>query len=122
MKNIFVLLLFIIMTGYAGAQSLSGTVTDSASHQTIPGVVVYIPQLKLGGTSDVNGAYKITLPNGTYEVEVELLGYATISRLISIKGDVTANFVMSLSSSSGKEVLITSMGNITTSLRSPFLF
>jgi iron complex outermembrane receptor protein len=120
MKNIFVLLLFILMAGYASAQTLSGTVTDSASHQTLPGVVVFIPQLKLGGTTDAKGNYKISpLPNGTYEVEVELLGYATINRRITIKGDVTANFVLTVSTSSGKEVLITALGNITSTLRSP---
>jgi iron complex outermembrane recepter protein len=102
------------------AQSLSGTITDSASHQTIPGAVVYIPELKLGSTSDLKGNYKISnLPNGTYQVEVEILGYATVSKQVSIRGDVTLNFAMSVSSSSTKEVIITALGNVTNQQRSP---
>ena len=120
MKNILVLLILLFATGYAGAQSLSGTVTDSASGQTIPGVAVYFPQLKLSSTTDAKGNYKISpLPNGTYTVEAEILGYATIYKQITINGDATLNFVMALSSSSGKEVVITALGNITTTQRAP---
>jgi iron complex outermembrane recepter protein len=105
---------------FIAAQSLSGTVTDSASHQTIPGTIVYLPQLKLGATTDVKGNYKISsLPKGTYEVEVEILGYATLTKQITIKGDVTLNFSLSVSSSTTKEVIITALGNVTNTLRSP---
>jgi len=102
------------------AQSLRGTVTDSSSHQTIPGAIVYIPQLKLGTQTDINGNYKIApLPNGTYDVEVEILGYATVTKQVTIKGHVTSNFAMAVSSASSKEVLITALGNVTNTLRSP---
>ncbi len=111
------LLMFINITM---AQSLSGTVTDSTSHQAIRGVIVYISQLKLGAATDAKGNYKITpLPNGTYEVEVQLLGYATITKQVTIKGEVTVNFAMVVSSSSTKEVVITSLGNVTNTQRSP---
>jgi len=111
------LLLFINVTI---SQSLSGNIADSATHQTIPGAIVYIPQLKLGATTNVKGNYKITsIPNGTYEVEVEILGYSTISKQVTIKGDVTINFTMAVSSSTTKEVVITALGNVTSIQRSP---
>ncbi|MGP8215481.1 MAG: TonB-dependent receptor [Bacteroidia bacterium] len=121
MKRPVILILSLLMfTDITMAQSLSGTVTDSASHQTIPGVVVYLPQLKLGGTTDANGNYKITsVPGGTYEVEVKILGYAIITKQVIIKGDVTANFSMAVSSASSNEVVITALGNITNIQRSP---
>ena len=121
MKKIITLMLsLLVFINITKAQSLSGTVTDSASHQTIPGAIVYIPQLKLGATTDAKGNYKITpLPNGTYEVEVEILGYATITKQVTIKGDVIRNFAMAVSSSSTKEVVITALGNVTNTQRSP---
>lgn len=120
MKNIFLLIGLFLCSLCLKAQSLSGTITDSVSHQTIPGAVVYIPQLKLGGTTDANGHYKISsLPKGVYEVEVEILGYATLTKQVNIRGDVTQNFAMSVSSSSTKEVVITALGNVTNQQRSP---
>lgn len=102
------------------AQSLSGKVTDSVSGQPIPGAVVYIPQLKIGTATDVNGLYKITsIPKGTYEVEVEILGYATVTKQVTVKDATTFNCTMGASSSSSNEVVITALGNITNVQRSP---
>jgi iron complex outermembrane recepter protein len=120
MKNILLLFSLLLCSLCIKAQSLSGTVTDSASHQTIPGAVVFIPELKLGATTDVKGNYKISpLPNGRYDVEVEILGYSTMIKQVTIKGDVTVNFAMGVSSSSEKEVVITALGNVTNTQRSP---
>jgi iron complex outermembrane recepter protein len=120
MKNIFLLLILLLCSFYIKAQSLSGTITDSATHQTIPGAAVYFPELKVGSTTDVKGNYKITqIPNGRYLVEVEILGYATITKQITLKGDVIQNFAMAVSSSSEKEVVITALGNVTNTQRSP---
>src|SRR5580658_8455148 len=106
MKNIFVLLILLLTASYVGAQSLSGTVSDSSNSQSIPGAVVYFPQLKLNATTDIKGYYKISpLPKGTYTVEVEILGYATVTKSVTINGDVTLNFPMIVSSASTKEVV-----------------
>lgn len=114
------IILSCIVSIYSSGQSLSGKVTDSVSHEGMPGVVVFFPQLQMEGTTDVNGNYKIShLPNGTHQVEIELLGYATITKRVTINGDVTLNFAMALSSSSSKEVVITALGNTTTLARSP---
>ncbi len=120
MKNIFLLFgLFLFSCGLA-AQSLSGKITDSATGQTIPGAVVYVPQLKLGASTDIKGNYKISpLPKGTYQVEVEILGYATVTQQVTIKGEVVLNFAMVVSSASAKEVVVTALGNATNVQRSP---
>jgi iron complex outermembrane receptor protein len=114
------LLFSLVTTLCLKAQSLSGNVFDTAAHQTVEGATVYFPQLKLGAVSDKKGNYKIApLPKGTYEVELEMLGYATLTRQITIKGDVTLNFALVGSSASLKEVIITSLGNATTLRRAP---
>jgi iron complex outermembrane recepter protein len=120
MKNIFILLILLLIANYAGAQSLCGTVSDSSNGQSIPGAVVYFPQLKLNATTDIKGYYKISpLPKGTYTVEVEILGYATVTKSVTINGDVTLNFPMIVSSASTKEVVVTALGNITIARRAP---
>jgi len=120
LKNIVLLIGLLLGIESIHAQSLSGNVTDSATNEPIPGAVVMFPQLKFGSTSDIKGNYKISnLPKGRYEVEVEFLGYSTITKQVTIKGNVTMNFSMATSTSSTQEVVITALGNVTNTKRSP---
>lgn len=120
MKQIILFPAFIFPVIWLGAQSLSGIVTDSVSHQTIEGAVVYLTQLKLGGVTDSNGYYKISpLPRGTFQVRVQMLGYVTVTKKITINGDVTLNFSMPVSSATSREVVITALGNTTSQQRAP---
>lgn len=102
------------------AQSLSGVVTDSSGHEAIYGAIVSIPQLKLAATADAKGKYKISpLPNGTYDVEVMMLGYTPQYKQVTVNGDMTLNFDLAVSSSAIGEVVITALGNVTSTQRSP---
>jgi len=119
MRRFFFLLPALLAGSSLCAQSLQGTVTDSARH-IIEGATVYIPQLKLGSLTDVNGHYKIDpLPRGRYEIEVEMMGHATVTRPVTIKGDETLDFTMAIAYSSLNQVVITSLGNFTATQRSP---
>lgn len=120
MQKIFVLFLSLFSCLCLKAQSLSGHVMDATTHQAVTGATVYFPQLKLGAVSDVKGNYKIApLPKGTYEVELEMVGYATLTKQITIHEDVMLDFALSVSSASLKEVIITALGNATTLRRAP---
>jgi iron complex outermembrane receptor protein len=105
---------------YLVAQSLSGSVIDSASHQAIEGAAVYIPKLRSGALTDIKGNYKIApIPKGTYKVEVQMLGYATLTQQVIIKGDARLDFALRISSTSSKEVIITALGNATSQQHAP---
>lgn len=108
--------LFLFLSLFAGlyvhAQSLSGTVTDSTTHQPLEGAAIYFPDLKMGGVTDAKGHYKISpLPKGTYHVELQMSGYANVNKRVTIDGAVTLDFAANISSSSLKDVVITSLGN-----------
>ncbi len=120
MQSIFILFLLSLSALNLEAQSLKGSVIDSANHQPIQGATIHIPQLKLGATSDIKGDYKFSyLPSGNYEVIVRITGYATITKQISVTGDTHLNFEMAASFKTLKEVLITSLGYATTLRRAP---
>ncbi len=123
MKYIIMLLVsLLVFANIAAAQSLSGTVVDSAGGQGIPGAAVYFPELKLGTTTDSAGNFKMTsMPNGTYEMEVKILGYATLTQQVTKKDNstCTCNCKMGASCCSGNEVVITALGNVTNTQRSP---
>ena len=120
MYKIVLLLLLLLSSHFLSAQSLSGKVTDSASHQGIVGASIFLPQLKIGATTDIRGNYKITrVPKGAYQVEVQMIGYATLTRQITMQADEMFDFAMTISSASLKEVLITALGNTTSLRRAP---
>lgn len=120
MKKILSLFISFFPVLFAAAQTLSGVVTDSASHQPLEGAAVYLPQHQTGAITDRKGKYSISpLPKGTHEVEVQMLGYTTLTRQITINGDTTINFSLAMSTELSKEVVITALGNATTVQRAP---
>src|SRR6185437_14579596 len=120
MKKIVFLILSILLTSYLRAKTLSGKITDSITHEPISGAIVYIPELKLGTTTDDNGNFKIShIPKGSYEMEVKILGYATFTKQVTIRDNAICNCPMCPSSYSTNEVVITALGNVTNTQRSP---
>src|SRR3984957_15978860 len=117
----FYLLAIIVLSGLSlRAQSMSGRIIDSGSRRPIEGASVYFPQLRLGDGTDTSGAYTIrSLQKGTYDVAVEAVGYATILRPVSLRGVMTLDFVACRAYGSLKQVVITSLGNVTNTQRSP---
>ena len=114
--------LFILSFGgfYAYTQSLSGHISDSATRKPLEGASIYFPQLKLGAITDGDGNYKISpFPKGTYEGEIQMSGYATVTKQVTIKSGEKLDLFMAISFSSLKQVVITSLGNITSAQRSP---
>jgi hypothetical protein len=59
--------------------TLSGTITEEGSGETLPGVVIFCEELNLGSSSNTYGFYSLTLPQGTWKVSFRLIGYETSS-------------------------------------------
>ena len=58
---------------FASSQSkytLTGTVKDAYSLETLIGVNIIIPDLQTGTISNEYGFYSITLPEGKYNIEI----------------------------------------------------
>jgi iron complex outermembrane receptor protein len=120
MQKILILFIALFISLSLRAQSLSGSITDSATHKAIEGASVYFPQLKLGAITDQKGYYKISsLPKGVYDVQVQAHGYSTIIQQVNISADMMLEFSAGISYSSLKPVIITSLGNVTNTQRSP---
>lgn len=120
MKYFIFIIIALLCSVRLYAQSLSGRVVDSAGSGPIAGAIVYIPQLKLGATTNANGRFKISpIPKGTYEIEITIVGFATLTKQITVKDSATCNCSMSSSGCSCNEVVITALGNITSAQRSP---
>lgn len=87
--------------------TLSGTIIDANSNETLIGVNVVIPELKTGVTTNEYGFYSITIPKGNYTVQISYLGYQTIEELINLNQNIKNNFNLYSNETTLKEVIIT---------------
>jgi TonB-dependent starch-binding outer membrane protein SusC len=83
------LLLFALtaFTGQVQAQSgsVTGTVTDAETGETIPGANVFIVELERGAATDPDGEFTIgDVPAGTYTLNVTFVGFNTFEQSFEI--------------------------------------
>lgn len=71
------LLALLLLTGTAAAQTVSGAVTDAGTGESLPGVNVLVKGTSLGATTDLDGRYEVTLPEGERLLEFSFVGYRT---------------------------------------------
>ncbi len=106
-----IILLYTCLSFVKGQNSLHGKITEAITGQILPGVIVFIPQLKTGILSDSTGEYKFSdIPKGSYTVEARFLSYATERKQVTINGIINLNFSLKDSSTITREVVITAMG------------
>ncbi|OOG77960.1 TonB-dependent receptor [Flavobacterium sp. A45] len=88
--------------------TLSGTISDSNSNETLIGVNVMIPELKTGVITNEYGFFSITLPKGIYKIQITSIGFQTIDETINLDKNTKMNFKLMGSENVLKEVVINS--------------
>jgi len=87
--------------------TLSGTISEEKSNETLIGVNIIFPEISAGTTTNEYGFYSITLPQGTYNIVISYLGYSTISETFTLSEDISRNFKLTDALESLDEVIIT---------------
>lgn len=87
--------------------TLSGTVSEASSNETLIGVTIAFPALGTGVTTNEYGFYSITLPRGEYQVQVSYLGYRDISQTVIFDTSRQLNFRMLEEAEELEEVVVT---------------
>ncbi len=104
------LLIIVILTAFTSFSqekfTLSGTIKDSKNNETLIGVNIYIPVLKIGTTTNEYGFYSLTAPKGEYDVEISYVGYQTLQQHIALNQNTKNNFSISESGEELQEVII----------------
>ncbi|MEN8776985.1 MAG: TonB-dependent receptor, partial [Polaribacter sp.] len=107
MKRIFFLFFLLSISVYGQEKvTISGTVYDNQTNETLIGVSIYFPELSTGTTTNEYGFYSLTIPTGTYKIQVSYLGFTTINKSINLTQKITKNFKLSESSESLNEIVI----------------
>lgn len=81
-KSISLLFLLVLFSGVAFAQKgfIRGSVFDESTGESLPGVTIYVEGPVTTGTiTDLDGAFNLELPVGTYNLKVSYISYETIN-------------------------------------------
>ena len=100
---------FLFICGAIFAQdkfTLSGSIADSGSNETLIGASVYIKELQIATTTNQYGFYSISLPAGTYTVQVSYVSFGTIEETVELQANVRKNFGLASGTEELQEVII----------------
>ncbi|HDZ06301.1 hypothetical protein LCGC14_0148260 [marine sediment metagenome] len=87
--------------------TLSGSISESSSNETLIGVTVAIPELNTGVTTNEYGFYSITLPEGTYTVLISYLGFEDIIQEITLTENKRIDYLLKEEAEQLDEVVVT---------------
>jgi hypothetical protein len=87
--------------------TLSGTILDAQNNETLIGVSIYLPELKMGTTTNEYGYYSLSVPKGEHTLQISYIGFATVSEKISITRNTKKTFHLDSANEELKEVIIT---------------
>ncbi|WP_152287935.1 TonB-dependent receptor [Flavicella marina] len=121
MKKYTLNFVFLLLTTFMYAQktyTLSGVISEKSSGETLIGVNVIFTELQRGTVTNGYGFYSITLPEGTYKIDISYLGYKNISKTIVLNSNVKENFNLEIASEQIDEVIVKS-NSPTFSLKKP---
>lgn len=127
MKNILLIIVSLLLNSFAAKSAgetekaaLSGKITDKLSGELLPGVSIYITDLKTGTVSEIDGTYKIeNLPIKKVLVQVSFIGYKTIVETVDLTTTTTKDFSMEESVKEIKEVVVTGLSQAAEKNRTP---
>lgn len=114
--QIFSLLFFLfsLITTAQDKVTLSGTIKDAKSNETIIGANIQISGTSFNRTIQTNeyGYYSISISKGNYELTIQNLGFETVTETIELQSNTKKDFLLSEKSKEIEEVVVKSNNKI----------
>ncbi|MEC3878764.1 SusC/RagA family TonB-linked outer membrane protein [Parapedobacter sp. 10938] len=104
----FMLGILLIGSAYAQDRRISGTVTSSDSDEPLAGVSVVVTGSTLGTTTDADGMYSISVPDGTGSLTFRYIGY--LNQDVAISSSNVLDVVLQVDATNLSEVVVTALG------------
>ncbi len=86
--------------------SISGTLKDDKSNETLIGVTVQVPELNIGTLTNEYGFYSLTLPKGEHTIMYQYMGFETIEKVINLESNQRISLSMQEENAQLEEVII----------------
>ncbi|MDG1572540.1 TonB-dependent receptor [Robiginitalea sp. M366] len=102
-------LMLLLSTGLLAQNryTLSGTLTEAGTGETLIGVSILVPELRSGAVTNEYGFYSLTLPEGTYQVVFRYLGFQEVRREIVFDQDRRLSLSLEPQAEELEEVVVT---------------
>jgi iron complex outermembrane receptor protein len=105
-----IIYIFLLLCSYLSYSQnvLSGHVIDKETGQILPGATLYLPDLKAGTSTDMDGFYKLrNLPKTSLVIQVSYMGYKAEVVTIDLSKVHSLDFQLNPSAIEAKEVVVT---------------
>ena len=120
LKKIFTAVLLCLASVSFAQHTLTGKVTDSETDSPLPGVAIYIPDLKKGSITSAEGTFLIEgLPKGKFLVEFKLIGYTAQVQSVLIEGPTELTVKLGSIATELHEVVVSGISHSTELRRNP---
>jgi len=111
MRTLFLVITFFGLSGSMllaqQKHTVSGTIKDKSTGETMIGVSVYVPELQTGTSCNNYGFYSLTLPEGQYHLIFSFMGYRTDTVSIDLVENLKIDRSLAEASTELTEVIIT---------------
>jgi len=112
-------ILFISVLGYSQG-IVSGTIMDEDTNEPLIGANIFVQETSSGTIADLDGKYKLNLPDGTYNISVSYTGYSNETFEVTITDSGSATKDILLSAGQGlDEVLVTASSTFRSQKEAP---
>lgn len=89
-------------------RTISGRIIDAATGQGLPGVTVLVKGTTVGASTNADGAYSLSVPDGATTLTFSSIGYNSVERPIG--GSSTVDVSLSTDTRQLSEVVVTALG------------
>lgn len=109
-KIVLVLFAFFVANSIIAQEkfTISGTLKDGKSTETLFGANIYIAELKIGTNTNEYGFYSLTIPKGEYTLKISYLGFETLEEKISVTQNIKKDFALTENNQTLEEVKVES--------------
>ncbi|WP_114781963.1 SusC/RagA family TonB-linked outer membrane protein [Botryobacter ruber] len=104
----FIFVFAFVLQTFAQGRTVTGTVTDQATGQGLPGVTVLVKGTSTGTSTDINGGYSISVPAGDATLVFRAIGYQAVERAVG--NAATVDVTLSVDTKTLGEVVVTGYG------------
>ncbi len=86
--------------------TVSGQIIDAITQEPLFGAGIQVIGKQKGAGTDFDGKYSFKIEEGTYELDVQSVGYVSQKKTVTLTGDITINFQLKPNVNEIEEVVI----------------
>ena len=75
--------------------TISGTLSDAGTGESLIGATVFVQELKTGSTSNLYGFYSVSLVPGDYTLVYSFVGYEPVIRQVNLSKNIRIDLALS---------------------------